>query len=125
MAIFPIVKGQKWDAKHVIPPRASIRPADSAEGKPTNVGDKPLTLPASVQEHAGSAAPKANPPIDPSHASTVEIQEMLSRTGSQAQKGHVVDFHSDVRRDTKNGLPSVLRRTSTEDSNEEFVDAQG
>lgn len=121
MAIYPIVKGQKWEPKHVIPPRTPSQAPHPGDGNLVDVNDAHLPLPPSVTEHAEPETPKAKPPIDPSHESTTEVQEMLSSTGTRAQGGPLIDFHQDL----KKGLPADLKRTDTEESNDEFVDAQG
>ena len=121
MAIFPIVKGQKWEPKHVIPPRTPNEPPHPEDGNLVDVSDSHPTLPPIIQKSPEAEAPKANPPIDSSHASTTEIQEMLSSTGTRGHDGPLVDFHKDM----KTALPTDLKRTDTEESNDEFVDAQG
>ncbi|KAK1834816.1 Oxysterol-binding protein-like protein OBPalpha [Podospora conica] len=120
MAIFPIVKGQKWEPKHVIPPRTPSQ-APHPDGHLVDVSDAPHTLPPSVTERSEPETLKPKPPLDSSHASTTEIQQMLSSTGTRAQGGPLIDFHKDLQK----GLPTDLKRTDTEESKDEFVDAQG
>lgn len=133
MAIYPIIRGQKFNQQNAIPPRASLEVSESpkephsAEGNLIDFGDgdptpqPPLEKepPAPVQEQP--QAPVSQPPLDPSHRSTTEIQEMLSATGSRAKDGPLLDFHEDMKKD----LPGSVKRTNTAGSEDEFVDAQG
>ncbi|KAK0746298.1 hypothetical protein B0T18DRAFT_411321 [Schizothecium vesticola] len=121
MAIFPIIKGQRWEPKHVIPPRTPTQPPHPGDGNLVDVSDAQPSLPPSVTERPEPETLEAKPPIDSSHTSTTEIQQMLSSTGTRAQGGPLIDFHKDL----KKGLPTDLKRTDTEGSNDEFVDAQG
>lgn len=132
MAIFPIVKGQKWEAKNVIPPRASISgpaaptPSSSKldEGDLIDFGQN-----ESSTEHQeltegqkkGELQSETKPPLDSAHNSTAEIQQMLASTGTRAPQGPLVDFHQGM----KKSIPSKPKRVDTDDSNDEFVDAQG
>lgn len=115
MAIYPVVQGQKLDSKHVIPPRGSalgpFHPSrEEKEGK-DHVDLKRNEPQETTTEVQG---PEANikPQLDSSHKSTAEVQEMLASTGHRASGGSVIDFHG-------------LKRSDTEDSSDEFVDAQG
>ena len=154
MAIYPIIKGQKFNQQNVIPPRASLevnelaKEPHSNDGNLIDFGDSeptpqppvakqqpPLATeqpapveeqPAPVEEQPAPVkeqpqAPVSQPPLDPSHRSTTEIQEMLSATGSRAKDGPLFDFHEDM----KKGLPGSVKRTNTGGSEDEFVDAQG
>ncbi|KAK4449280.1 Oxysterol-binding protein-like protein OBPalpha [Podospora aff. communis PSN243] len=119
-AIYPIVKGQKWDPKHVIPPRASL-----SEARPSSIGcdlidvgdDEPSC--AKRETPPPKAGPK--PPLDASHESTAEIQEMLVSTGATSGGGPLIDFHKDMKKELP---PSQLKRADTEDSSDEFHDAR-
>lgn len=64
--------------------------------------------------------PEVRPAIDAQHKSTADIQSMLSQTGSPAPGGPLIDFHQDM----KTTLPTSLKRESTAESSDEFVDAQ-
>lgn len=129
MAIYPVVKGQKWDQKHVIPPRASTSelcspaPAHHAdEGDLIDFGNhQPLPEKRETPEPTTVAAAEDVPPLDPSHKSTADIQTMLAVTGARAGEGPLIDFHDDM----KKALPPTLKRAETDDSNDEFVDALG
>ena len=121
MAIYPILEGQKWDPKNVIPPRASISGSEtpntasrSAEVGLINAGQN--NVPSSSRE-----VQKVNAPIDPSHGSTAEIQEMLAATGSRATNEPLIDFHEDLDK----SFPAGVKGVETENSSDEFVDAQG
>lgn len=85
------------------------------------MSDAHPALPPSVTERSEPETLGAKPPIDSSHGSTAEIQEMLSSTGTRADGGPLINFHKDM----KKGLPTDLKRTDTGESNDEFVDAQG
>jgi hypothetical protein len=127
MAIYPIVKGQKFNQKNVIPPRASLsdlhaRPKDTDGDEPDLIdfGDDS----SAAQQPSSMAQPRHTgnpPPLDPSHRSTAEVQEMLSSTGTRAKEGPLIDFHEDMKKD----LPSSIKRTDSAESDDEFVDAQG
>jgi hypothetical protein len=134
MAIYPIVAGQKFNQQNVIPPRTSLSEANgppkdppSAEGNLIDFGDdEPTSQPPPAKEQPASAegqpqTPANPPPLDPSHRSTAEIQEMLASTGSRAKDGPLVDFHEDMKKD----LPGSVKRTNTNGSEDDFVDAQG
>ncbi|KAK5663650.1 hypothetical protein OQA88_4081 [Cercophora sp. LCS_1] len=126
MAIFPIVRGQKWEAKNVIPPRGSILgPAAQAasspqheEGDLIDVGQNGRSSPGQPKVEAEQ---EAKPPLDPAHKSTAEIQEMLASTGSRAPDGPLINFRKDMER----SLQLKTKGADSEDSNDEFVDAQG
>jgi len=156
MAIYPIIKGQKFPVKHVIPPRGSMsepsgeRPAppeapngsssspmnshhdtaieaDEHEKDPKKVQQDEKAhkvQSANVQEQKpDSEGEKVDPPpLDPSHKSTTEIQTMLAATGQRAKGGPLIDFHEDMERNLPAG---GLKRSDTDDSHDEFVDAQG
>jgi oxysterol-binding protein-related protein 8 len=121
MAIYPIIKGQKWDPKHVIPPRAS-----TSEARPTSSGGDLIDFgddkPSAAKKEAPPSETGPKPPLDPSHKSTAEIQQMLTSTGATAREGPLIDFHNDMKKD----LPSSqLKQADTEDSSDEFHDARG
>ncbi|KAH6853413.1 hypothetical protein B0I37DRAFT_420257 [Chaetomium sp. MPI-CAGE-AT-0009] len=98
MAIYPIVKGQKFNQQIVIPPRASLseasgppKDAQSAEGNLIDFGgDEPASQPPPAKEQP-------------------------------AKDGPLVDFHEDMKKD----LPGSVKRTNTTESEDNFVDAQG
>ncbi|KAK4240842.1 Oxysterol-binding protein-like protein OBPalpha [Achaetomium macrosporum] len=131
MAIYPIVKGQKFDQRNMIPPpRASHsepkEPQKEPNGDCGNLidfdDDTSTALPQPSNKDQSEEQNRGyRPPIDPSHNSTSEIQEMLSSTGSRAKEGPLIDFHEDMKKD----LPGTIKRTDTAESEDEFVDAQG
>lgn len=126
MAIYPIVKGQKFSQKNAIPPRGS-QPEPSAPPKtaPNDEGDLIDFGDGTTPDEAPRPAersPDGHPPLDPSHKSTAEIQAMLASTGSRAKEGPLIDFHHDMEK----SLPASTKRSDSDyESQDEFVDAQG
>ncbi|KAK4156864.1 Oxysterol-binding protein-like protein OBPalpha [Chaetomidium leptoderma] len=123
MAIYPVAKGQKFRQENVIPPRASLSGPD-ARPKDTHSGEGDLIDFGSDGPSEKLQPPKEEqdpPPLDRSHGSTAEIQEMLSATGNRAEQGPLIDFHGDMKKD----LPGSIKRTDSTESDDEFVDAQG
>lgn len=116
----------------MIPPRTSI--SDPA-ARPLTFKSKDDDLisfsedqPSTVDETAETTTPERNPaapkpPLDPSHESTVEIQELLAATGERKKEGPLINFHNDMRKDLPVG---GARRSNTDDSHDEddFVDAR-
>ncbi|KAK3394446.1 hypothetical protein B0H63DRAFT_460927 [Podospora didyma] len=125
MAIYPIIAGQKWDRKIVIPPRGSMsRPGSSRQTVAPSAasGSADLIDFGGPSESSTSLSSEDKPPLDSSHKSTAEIQTLLSATGSTANQGPLIDFHQDL----KQTLPAGgVKRTDTEESEDDFVDAQG
>lgn len=117
MAIYPVIKGQKSATKNSIPPRTSTA-TTSGQDTPNLIDFSHDNTPATPQEAKPSSETKAE--VDPRHKSTAEIQTMLSATGSPAHSGPLIDFHDDL----KTSLPQKLSRGDTEESQDEFVDAQ-
>jgi len=126
MAIYPVVKGQQFNQTVVIPPRTSLsepsaRPkaAHNSEGDLIDFGgDGPAPAQPSPKEQPQPSRPQ--PPLDPSHPSTTEVQELLASTGSR-KDGPLIDFHHDM----KSNLPGSIKRADSIESDDEFVDAQG
>jgi len=126
MAIYPIISGQKWDPKHIIPPRTPsastsepVQPS-SGSGDLIDFGNDEALL--SAKTEAKLSETEVKPPLDSSHKSTAEIQKLLASTGAPAVGGPLIDFHKDMGKD----LPTAgLKRTETEDSGDEFHDARG
>lgn len=58
-----------------------------------------------------------------SSESRPDIEQILKSTGTPQQGGALIDFHNDM----KDSLPAAgkLKRNDTEDSTDEFVDAEG
>lgn len=132
MAIYPVVKGQKFEQKIVIPSRASLsesRPQTvrSGQGNLIDFSDeKPAPKERKVSEQTTSTKAsehsiREKPPLDPAHGSTVEIQKMLASTGDRAKDGPLIDFHDEL----KKTLPAHVKRANTDETDDVFVDAQG
>ncbi len=128
MAIYPIIKGQKFNQTIAIPPRNSLsepsdRPKDLDGGEDNLIDfgdDSPAPQQTPPKEQAQPSVPHAPLPLDSSHPSTADVQAMLASTGSR-KEGPLIDFHQDLNRD----LPSSVKRTDSTESDDEFVDAQG
>ncbi|KAJ9157724.1 Oxysterol-binding protein-like protein OBPa [Pleurostoma richardsiae] len=121
LAIYPIVKGQKPDPRNVIPPRGSSlsgtsgrRPMSSSHEEPPAQQEDDLI---DFGQHDTPAT--VSKPEPRKTESTGEISSMLKETGHPAPNGPLLDFHDDI----KKNLPGV-RRSDTESSHDEFVDAQ-
>ena len=81
--------------------------------------DEPVHQEPSPKEQSNASGNQ--PPLDPSHPSTADVQELLDSTGTHKQ-GALIDFHDDMKRD----LPvSTKPTTSSIESDDEFLDAQG
>jgi hypothetical protein len=125
MAIYPIVKGQKFSKENMIPPRASPSGQSTQSKEPASDGGdlidfgddgSPYDTPQSSEQSLGE-----KPPLEPSHKSTSEIQKMLASTGTGNKEGPLIDFHNDMEK----SLPSSVKRADSEnESQDEFVDAQ-
>jgi hypothetical protein len=116
MAIYPIIKGQKFNQTIAIPPRSSLsessdRPKD-LDGGEDNLIDFGDENPAPQQTPPKEQAqPSVQALLDSSHPSTADVQAMLASTGSR-KEGPLIDFHQDMKKDLT-------------ESDDEFVDAQG
>ncbi|KAK4116873.1 Oxysterol-binding protein [Canariomyces notabilis] len=125
MAIYPIVKGQKFSQENMIPPRVSPSGQSTQSKEPASDGGdlidfgddrSPYDTPQSSEQSLGE-----KPPLAPSHKSTSEIQKMLASTGTGNKEGPLIDFHNDMEK----SLPSSVKRADSEnESQDEFVDAQ-
>lgn len=126
MAIYPIVKGQKFNQKNAIPPRGSSS-EPSARAKETHYNEGDLIdfgedetpyetqLPYEQNQNEG-------PLLSHSRKGASEVQSLLDSTGGHAKEGPLIDFHHDV----KKNLPVGIKRSESEhESQDEFVDAQG
>ncbi|KAK4136751.1 hypothetical protein BT67DRAFT_439757 [Trichocladium antarcticum] len=137
MHIYPIVEGQPFHERVVIPPRASLsepapRPkavqgnlinlADDCPSAPSETRPPPPRQEQEQEQVVVAKSPQEKPPLDASHTSTTEIQKMLVSTGAPAKDGPLIDFHSDMR---KSLAPTSSRRTESDESHDEddFVDA--
>ena len=122
MAIYPIVKGQKATQRNAIPPRGTSFSGPSAQHAPETQesgdlidfggDDKPADLPAPMQPT--TSGQKQDPKVE----SSGEISGLLRQTGTPAPNGPLIDFHEDLQKN----IPSV-KRSDTEESHDEFVDA--
>lgn len=137
MHIYPIVKGQPFHERVMIPPRASLsEPAPrpkAVQGNLINLADDcpsalsetrpPPPTQEQEQEQVAVKSPQEKPPPDASRTSTTEIQKMLVSTGAPAKNGPRIDFHSDMR---KSLAPTSSKRTESDESHDEddFVDAR-
>ncbi|KAL0474464.1 hypothetical protein QR685DRAFT_429944 [Neurospora intermedia] len=121
MAIYPILKGQRFVEKNTIPPRTPVAsPSKEAHPPvPTIDHEKLDHEEAAAEPEPVDTAPKVHPPLEPSHESTTEIQKLLVATGAVAKEGPLIDFHEDMAKD----LPPI-KKVDTDDSHDEFVDAQ-
>ncbi|KAK3328852.1 hypothetical protein B0H66DRAFT_539538 [Apodospora peruviana] len=128
MAIYPVVKGQVYNRRISIPPRArssfsgSSSQPTTAHSENSGGGGDLIDFGQNDAAAPSPAAVEENPPLDATHKSTTEIQTMLSATGGKVHDGPLIDFHQDMQKN----LPSTsLKRADTSESNDEFVDAQG
>lgn len=121
LAIYPIVKGQKASQRNAIPPRGTSFSGPSANQAPEAKGsgdlidfggdDNAADLPAPMQPTSGQKE-------DPKVESSGEISGLLKQTGTPAPNGPLIDFHEDLQKN----VPSI-KRSDTEESNDDFVDA--
>ncbi|RSL65435.1 hypothetical protein CEP54_004248 [Fusarium duplospermum] len=110
MAIYPIVKGQKPDQRHMIPPHSpSAKPIKTHETKPVenHIDDNLIDF---DDTPAPAPAPTAAPvPAKPALAEPVtkqsEIQTLLTSTGKPAD-GPLIDFTNDLKKE----LPSTTQQ---------------
>lgn len=121
MAIYPILKGQRFVEKNTIPPRTPVAsPSKEAHPPVPAIDHEKLDHEkAAAGAELVDTAPKVHPPLDPSHESTTEIQTLLVATGAVAKEGPLIDFHEDMAKD----LPPI-KKVDTDDSHDEFMDAQ-
>ncbi|KAK0618466.1 hypothetical protein B0T17DRAFT_538004 [Bombardia bombarda] len=150
LAIYPIIAGQKIERRISIPRRGNslTRPSSQATPAiptptPSNNGDDLIDFgqadaqPKVVQKQEEEVSKPAvseeeRPALDAAHKSTAEIQTMLAATGARASEGPLIDFQQDLKKDLPPATATAtatatsgLRRSGTDDSNDEFVDAQG
>ncbi|KAM7205809.1 hypothetical protein V8F20_003042 [Naviculisporaceae sp. PSN 640] len=123
MAIYPIVKGQQNHKRMSIPPRSSISGLSTHSASTPAATAEPDLIDFGQNDSKPVGPDRPVPPLDAAHKSTIEIQELLSSTGTKAENGgSLIDFHEDLR----NNLPAGgLKRKDTSESNDEFVDALG
>ncbi|KAK4251251.1 hypothetical protein C7999DRAFT_37860 [Corynascus novoguineensis] len=103
MAIYPIVKGQKFSQENAIPPRASLD--EPAAPKPAPHSDEGNLIDFGDDEPAAQKPPQSQQQV----------------TGNGTQDGPLLDFHQDMKKD----LPGSVKRAESTESDDEFVDAQG
>ncbi|SPQ17863.1 7e231aec-67c7-4089-9e36-ff27684d6f2a [Thermothielavioides terrestris] len=104
LAIYPIVKGQKFNQKNAIPHRPSL--SDPGAGPKEHHTE---------EEHLINFDDEGSAPPQPSATA------QSSATGNRAKDGPLIDFHNDIKRD----LPANVKRTDSTESDDDFVDAQG
>lgn len=125
-AIYPVVAGQKSSSKHAIPPHNPSTPAAEHPPKVPG-GDDLINFSGSDNQGTTPAQPAAAEPtpVAPAPAEAVkersdskDIQGMLSRTGTMAPEGPLMDFTGDL----KKSVPSMQRADTSGD--DEFHDAK-
>ncbi|KAL2258255.1 hypothetical protein VTK26DRAFT_8517 [Humicola hyalothermophila] len=107
MAIYPIVKGQKFNSEMMIP----SRPAEGHQEQTPLSGDL-----IDFGDNDEPQAPRNKLRLDASHENTADIQAMPSSTGTRAKGGPLIDFHQDMQKNLPNNSKEV-------ESDDEFVDA--
>lgn len=139
MAIYPIIDGQKPSQWNVIPPHASAgnpptasQPA-SEDATSAAATKPPSAMPTGTVGQNGTAA-KAAPAEEPAVAGNVKnndgekpstIQHMLEGTGQQKPEGPLMDFTTEMKKELpKDGKPTELKRSETEESHDEFFDVE-
>ena len=144
MAIYPIIDGQKLPQRTMIPPHVSADKPSTA-GQPTSEdatsaaaakspSDGPTSaVPTGAAGQNGTAA-AAVPAEELAVAAKAEnsdskqsgtIQHMLEGTGQQKPEGPLIDFTTDMKKELpKNGKPTDLKRSETEESHDEFFDVE-
>lgn len=60
-----------------------------------------------------------------SSESRPDIEQILKSTGTPQQGGALIDFHNDMKDSLPAGGAKKLKRNDTDDSVDEFVDAEG
>lgn len=107
MAIYPIVKGQKPDQRHVIPPHSpAARPIKAHETKPAenHIDDNLIDFadtpaPAPVPAPAPAPVPAKPASAEPATKQS-EIQSLLAATGKVAPPNEpLIDFTNDLKKD--------------------------
>lgn len=131
-AIYPILPGQKASDRNAIPQHASAGNPTTTSHSDTHEAPADLIDFSHNEPSAAAPVPAENPAVaavaqgQPSKDST-EIRNLLSSTGEKAPDGPLLDFTSDMKSDlpkTQPGVHSHLQRTQTEESNDDFFDAQ-
>ncbi|KAH7368979.1 oxysterol-binding protein [Plectosphaerella cucumerina] len=132
-AIYPVIPGQKPSAKNQIPPHnptplatpatepkeaelINFGASNNTNGVSSEAAPAPTPAPATAAAPTPAAASAASPEMERSDSK--DIQGMLSRTGTQAPDGPLMDFTGDL----KKAVPELKRQdTSGDDS---FHDAK-
>lgn len=136
-AIYPIIPGQKSSRKHQIPPHRSTPLATPATepkeeelinfgaSNDTNGAAAPAPAPAPAAAPVPAPAPAStsapSPPTAPGEmerSDSKDIEGMLSRTGTQASGGPLIDFTADL----KKAVPELKRQDTSGD--DDFHDAK-
>lgn len=132
MAIYPIIDGQKLPQRNMIPPHASAGNPSTA-GQPASedaTSSAVATGTAGQNGTAAAAVPAEAPAVaamaensDSKHSST--IRHMLEGTGQQKPEGPLMDFTTEMKKELpKDGKPTDLKRSETEESHDEFFDVE-
>ncbi|KAI3323466.1 Oxysterol-binding protein [Xylariaceae sp. AK1471] len=124
MAIFPILPGQVMSEQN-IPPRHVSAAQPSTAGKPPS-NDNGGDLIDFGQNDASAPAQAERPTKIEKHPSS-DIPNLLESTGQKVD-GPLLDFTGDLKRDLpseKATVPAGMKRTDTEESNDDFFDAEG
>jgi hypothetical protein len=133
MAIYPVIPGQKLPERNAIPPRTSTERSRPSTAK--TPAPKPASEPANNDlidfgdsDTPAAPVPAENPAIaaaaeKESSKGSAEIRQMLNETGQKAPEGPLIDFTTDMKANLPKTHPE-LKRSSTQDSNDEFFDVE-
>lgn len=133
MAIYPIIPGQKPSERNVIPPHAPTEHPTSASKPATEKASNDLIDfgPSEGSAPAAAPVPAENPAVaaaaqNHSSNSSTEIRQLLANTGQKAPDGPLIDFTTDMKHDLPKTQPAQapLKRSETEESNDQFFDAE-
>lgn len=131
MAIYPILPGQKFSDRNVIPPHTEHATSASKPATKETSNDLIDFGPSEDPAPAVAPVPAENPAVAAAaqnHAgkSSTEIRQLLSSTGQKAPEGPLIDFTTDMKHDLPKTQPAQapLKRSETEESNDAFFDAE-
>ncbi|TGJ80393.1 hypothetical protein E0Z10_g8373 [Xylaria hypoxylon] len=120
MAIYPILQGQVANEPVIPPrhvsPRTTDNPSNDDGGDLIDFGQNDDPVPA-----------KTGSPTTIEEHPSPNISSLLESTGKKVG-GPLIDFTGDLKRDLpskKTKVPQRLKRADTDDSNEDFFDAEG
>jgi hypothetical protein len=123
MAIFPILPGQVSRERSIPPRHVSTAQSDTAQ-KPLS-DNKGGDLIDFGQNDASAPAQAERPSKIEKHPSS-DIPNLLESTGQKVD-GPLLDFTRDLKKDLpseKAAVPSSVKRADTEESNDNFFDAE-